>query len=558
VSEPTYIALPIEVDAEDVLAAAVAYLRLQWPDWEPADGNLDSWLLSAFSQEAAELREIASQIPTTIFRYYGATVANIPPIDAAPAAADSTWTMRDNAGYTIETGTQVGIRAAGDELIPFEVVNTVVIPPGSTVTSAGGVQLIAVTPGSDGSGIGTVGGPVELIDPLDFVTTITLVNPTSGGVDAESDEAYLTRLAQELTLLTPRPILPIDFSILARSISGVHRAVALDGYNPFHNWMTADASSVETSSGGWANDTNVTVARQLVAALDGIAGLSLTATAAATMIARQNAAVAVLPGETWTALASFRSAATVRQCRVNIRWYSDAGGTVLISTSNGTLANDSTSIWTGYVVTGQAPATALSARVTLEVQGAAAAEVHYADKMSLRRGATTDWVIGGTPESGNERMIAVASIDENGTAVAVGVKSQVQTLLDGLREVNFVVTTMDPTYTPVDVTFTFKTIAGYSLATIETDAEAAVAAYLNPASWGRDPFAPNPALDPTWNNVPIVRYLEMAQVINNVTGVDYITALTMRYGANSFAAADLSLPGAIPLPSAGAINGTAT
>jgi hypothetical protein len=196
--------------------------------------------------------------------------------------------------------------------------------------------------------------------------------------------------------------------------------------------------------------------------------------------------------------------------------------------------------------------------VILTVTAAAAAEGHYADKMSLRRGATTDWVAGGTAESNNERMVAVAAIDENGTAVSVGVKAAVQALLDGAREVNFVVSTMDPTYTPVDVTFTFKTVAGYNLATVETDAEAAVATYLSPSNWGRDPFSPNPALDSTWNNVPVVRYLEIAQVINNVTGVDYITALTMRYGANGFAAADLTLPGAIPLPTSGAILGTAT
>ena len=32
--------------------------------------------------------------------------------------------------------------------------------------------------------------------------------------------------------MTPRPILPQDFAVLARDIAGVERATAIDGYNP--------------------------------------------------------------------------------------------------------------------------------------------------------------------------------------------------------------------------------------------------------------------------------------------------------------------------------------
>jgi uncharacterized phage protein gp47/JayE len=62
--------------------------------------------------------------------------------------------------------------------------------------------------------------------------TVTLDAPTAGGVDAESDADYLDRLHELLTLLAPRPILPNDFAVLARTVAGVGRATAIDLYNP--------------------------------------------------------------------------------------------------------------------------------------------------------------------------------------------------------------------------------------------------------------------------------------------------------------------------------------
>lgn len=555
-----YITLPIEVDPAAIVSDFVAYLKLQWPDWEPADGNLDSWLAQAIANDAAELRELASQVPTTIFRYFGATIVNVPPLDSAPAFASTTWTVINNLGYTIRAGTQVGIPAAGDDLIPFEVIDDVVISPGNVVTAAGEVQLVALTPGADGTNLGGPGSTVQLLDPLDFVTGVTLTAATSGGADAEDDDVYLTRLMNELKLLTPRPILPVDFAILAKTIVGVARAVALDGYNPYHNWLTANASSIETDATGWVNDTNITVARSTAQFADGVASLSMTATALATMDARSAQAIAVAAGETWTALASIRANTTVRSARVGIRWYSDGGGATVISTSFGAAINDINTGWTNYLVTAQAPANALSARVIIEVTTPAAAEVHYADKMSLRRGSTTDWVIGGTAETGNGRMVTVGAVDETGVAVSSAIKNSIQTLLLGLRETNFVVNLMDPNYTSIDVNVTVHVASGYSSAQVQADVVSALQSYLSPATWGKDPVATDSSTDSDWNNVTVVRLFELAQAINNVSGVDYIVTgtLQMRYGTNAFAAADVTLPGVLPLPQAGVMTvGTA-
>jgi uncharacterized phage protein gp47/JayE len=96
----------------------------------------------------------------------------------------------------------------------------------------GAVAIQASDPGADGNAIGTAGSNIQLIDPLAFVTTVRLEAVTSGGQDAESDDAYLNRLSAQLQLLAPRPILPEDFAIFARNIPGVWRATAIDLYDP--------------------------------------------------------------------------------------------------------------------------------------------------------------------------------------------------------------------------------------------------------------------------------------------------------------------------------------
>lgn len=391
----SYIDVPVDTDPQDILQEAYDFIQAQVPGWVPADGNLDTWLLMALSSVAAESRDIASAVPTSIFRYFGAYLVGLPPIDDAPATTTTTWTMVDNLGYTVPAGTQVSINKAGDDPVAFVTVADAVVAPGSTVIA--GVQIIAVEPGADASGLGVVGGTVNLEDPLAFVASITQQAATSGGVDAETDDAYLGRLTSQLQLLAPRPILPADFSVFARNIAGVHRATTIDGYNP----------------------------------------------------------------------------------------------------------------------------------------------------------------IGGT--FNNPRMVAVAVIDESGLAVSAGVKAAVAADLQARREVNFVVNVIDPTQNLIDVTYQVKALAGYDLATLVTSINAALSAYLSPATWGVS------AVDPVgWSNLTVVRYLELAQVINGVPGVDYITTtagnydLTVGIHGGALARADVALTGVAPLPLADVLTGVAT
>lgn len=225
-----YLTVPIEVDQQDVLQLAYTYIQTYFPNWKPADGNLDVAILEAMSTDAASLRELATSVPDTIFRWFGATIVQVQPIDATPATSTATFTMIDTAGYTVPAGTQVAIPATGDTSVVFETLVDAVVAPGAS--NIAGVSIQAVDDGAAGSALGTPGETIQLIDSLAFVSGVTLDAETAGGVDAETDETYLTRLVHEMQLLSPRLIIPSDFTQDAKDQTGVTRALAIDGYNP--------------------------------------------------------------------------------------------------------------------------------------------------------------------------------------------------------------------------------------------------------------------------------------------------------------------------------------
>ena len=227
---PEYLDLPLETSPEQLVEDSIEYLQAQLPGWLPAEGNLEVWLLEAFARQAAEIRELSVQVPKAIFRYFG-IIAGVPPIDAISATVSSTWLFVDDAGYTVEEGTVVGLATAGDEIHSFRVLSDVAVAQGATTTAAGAVTLVAIEPGSEPNGIGA-GSIAELLDTLDYVSSVTTTDNVSGGFTAESDDVYLSRLASALQLLAPRPIIPEDFATLARSVPGVSRAIAVDGYDP--------------------------------------------------------------------------------------------------------------------------------------------------------------------------------------------------------------------------------------------------------------------------------------------------------------------------------------
>lgn len=217
-----------EVDTDLLETEVRETLEAAFEGWEAPAGSLTEWLIKSFVRISASVFGLASVVSREVFKTFGETIVNVPPILAAPATATSTWKLIDDKGHTIDDGTLVSIEASGDETLSFRVVGDIVVAPESDETEAGEVLLEAVEPGTDYNELTAAPEPQSAVS---FVESIALVGATANGVDAEDEDTYLSRLTDELQTLTRSAVISRDWEILARRIAGVARATALDNYN---------------------------------------------------------------------------------------------------------------------------------------------------------------------------------------------------------------------------------------------------------------------------------------------------------------------------------------
>src|SRR5215471_558874 len=157
-----YIRVPLESDPTALTQEVYADIIAQAPSWVPQDGNLDVWIIKAMASLASENRDLASDVQDDIFRYFGANLVGVQPIDATPATGATTWTMIDSLGHLIPAGTLMGITDSAGNIQPFQTVNDVTVPVGNTATASGEVSIIAVNPGSSGNALGSAGAQCTL------------------------------------------------------------------------------------------------------------------------------------------------------------------------------------------------------------------------------------------------------------------------------------------------------------------------------------------------------------------------------------------------------------
>ena len=136
-----YIRVPLETNPSDLAQDVFDYINGQAPDWIPSEGNLDVWIIRAMAQMASETRDLATDVQDDIFRYFGATLVGVQPIDATAAQGNTTWTLNDSNGHTISAGTTVGIIDANNNVIPFQVASDVTVANGQSATGAGQVII---------------------------------------------------------------------------------------------------------------------------------------------------------------------------------------------------------------------------------------------------------------------------------------------------------------------------------------------------------------------------------------------------------------------------------
>lgn len=158
-----------------------------------------------------------------------------------------------------------------------------------------------------------------------------------------------------------------------------------------------------------------------------------------------------------------------------------------------------------------------------------------------------------TNTSGVEKAVTVAVTDENGNAVSSTLKGQAYDLLTSMREINMLIYVVDPQYQNIAIVYNVNSVPNVDIAALKTDIDAALTDAISPKNWGKVEVGTD--ILPYWRPDPKVRYLDVAQIILNVNGTDYINSLTLNGSA-----ADVTLnPGSsvpIVLPRATPITGT--
>jgi hypothetical protein len=153
---------------------------------------------------------------------------------------------------------------------------------------------------------------------------------------------------------------------------------------PRVNMLDDDQASPDTTTAGWAAESNCTLVQGSVA-VTGRYSLAMFAVAAGTMkaITTPTWQIPVKVGEPYIASAFFRGGTTgaVRACHVEISWRGLTGAE--LSASVGAAITDIDTGWTAAWCEGVAPAGAVYACVRLVVASALLGEAHFADLMIL-------------------------------------------------------------------------------------------------------------------------------------------------------------------------------
>lgn len=233
-----YIYPPIDSAPSDIYQRFVTVMQAFIPNWKPASGNLDDFMAQGMAAITAQLSEITSDVATSIYRFFGAFIANLPPLAASPAQGFVSIVAVDTLGHDIPAFTSYIFTAPDGSTQGFHTLNDATIPVGSS--SVNGVAVIADLPGAAGDNITGTGLPVL---SFAWLQSVTLQAATNNGQDAEDDDTYLNRLRGLYTLLTPKCVLPQDFSQFALNSPNVGRAVTLDTFDPANQTIVVNLAS---------------------------------------------------------------------------------------------------------------------------------------------------------------------------------------------------------------------------------------------------------------------------------------------------------------------------
>lgn len=143
----------------------------------------------------------------------------------------------------------------------------------------------------------------------------------------------------------------------------------------------------------------------------------------------------------------------------------------------------------------------------------------------------------------NEKMVTVTPIDSTGASLPL-LHGAIQAALNAVREWNFVVNTMAPTYTAITIDVTVRGHKGWDETALEASVQNALADAVSPKNHGQ----PEEGDERRWvrEGSDKVRFPDLMQITKNVEGVNYIDndQITINGNVNT----SLTLGGVAALP----------
>jgi hypothetical protein len=557
----SFVSANIVSDPDTLLDSAIDSVNANletagYPGWTANDASLSVIILAAVAQLAADDANVAATVLPAIFRAYGTLLCGIPYQQGAYATVLSTWTFSAPApagGYLIGAGTVVIIDGTA-----FQTQTPYTSNAGDTSAV---ILLIAATLGSASNGLGGIGEPVQANQQIDWVSGIVTQTVTSGGADQQTDDAYDANLTSTLTLQRLSIVNASDYppalmSDVCEQATGVAvgRATAIDEYWPSPRATSTISASVTVpcaiTSGSAAMTFQTALVQQApevgaavtgtgipsgttVAALPAPSAVGFTLSAPATASATNTLTIAALTGYEpayLTCTASFGSGATA--LTVTAPPYTGSVPTVGAAVYG-------TNIPAGATVAASPAPTSTTFSISTGTTAASSGE--------------TVTIAGWTSV---ERCVTSFVTDVNGNALSAADMDALETWLASYREVSFDPFVEPPSYSTIYVNCEIAVLPGYDPSSAAAGAQAAIIAYLSPATWG-NPGAVSTGQS-TWLNsgdgFNVVRVNSLIGRVENVPAVAYVPngGLQLGFTASPTGTVDLVMPGPAPLPQSSA------
>lgn len=215
---------PILTDLDTITDRIFDGVATRLAGWEPVEGSLDTAIIEEIGRETALTNNQAISVLDLAVVALGETVYGLPARAEEPAALEVDITVTAT-GSVIPAGfTVIGIADTGLEAA-FSLPDAI-----TAATLTVRTTLYATAAGIGGNGV-RVGTPLTIATATATVVSVVVVTESAGGAEAETVEEYRTRLADFLGLLRVGAVRADDLEAIAKSITGVYRARAVDLYD---------------------------------------------------------------------------------------------------------------------------------------------------------------------------------------------------------------------------------------------------------------------------------------------------------------------------------------